>query len=73
MFGNSGAHEMGYANAAVFIALVRKLIDNGTITRGQAIEVLDDAKSILEPYRHVATITSAINMIQTDVKTRLSG
>jgi hypothetical protein len=72
MFGSSGAHDLGYANAAILIALMRKLIANGVITKDQGAEVLEDAVNILGPHGHVTSIGAAIRMINTDVKLQVA-
>jgi Glycosyl transferase family, helical bundle domain len=72
MFGSSGAHDLGYANAAVLIALMRKLINNGTITKDEATEMLDDAMSTLEPFAHISSIAAALRMISGDMKARVA-
>ena len=56
MFGSSGAHELGYANAAVLISLMRKLVETGTLTKDQASEVLDDAVNTVGPLGHIASV-----------------
>jgi hypothetical protein len=72
MFGSSGANDLGYANSAILIALIRKLIDNQVITKNQATEVLDDAVSTLDEFGHIASIGATIRMIQSDVKWRVA-
>jgi hypothetical protein len=72
MFGSSGAHDLGYANSAVLIALMRKLINNGTITKDEATEMLDDAMSTLEPLAHISSIAAALRMISGDMKARVA-
>jgi hypothetical protein len=72
MFGSSGAHELGYASSAILIALMRKLVSNGTLTKDQAAEVLNDAVNILGPSGHTVSVGAAIRMIQTDVKAQIA-
>ena len=67
MFTATTAQGMGYANAAAFIALIRKLIAIGTLTEDQAREILKDAIGILEPYRHIAAVDDAVSWIQIDL------
>jgi hypothetical protein len=71
MFGAGGAHDLGYANAAFLIALTKTLIANGTITKNQSAELLDDALGILEPLSHISSINGAMRMINTEFKARI--
>jgi hypothetical protein len=49
-----GAPEGAYANAALFIALVRKLIDKGVISKDEMSGVVDEAGSLLSPGSPIA-------------------
>jgi hypothetical protein len=63
MFGSSGAHDLGYANAAIIIALFRRLIADGVISKDTATEILDEATSTLEPFAHHISIEKAMGLV----------
>jgi hypothetical protein len=46
--------EGAYANAALFIALVRKLIDKGVISKEEMSGIVDDAGSLLSQGNPIA-------------------
>jgi hypothetical protein len=71
MFGGSSAQALGYANAALAIALMQKLVANGTITKDQAAEVIEDATNILGPMGHITSIAEAIRLMP-EVKTQIA-
>lgn len=72
MFGSSGAAELAYANVAITIALVRKLVAADIISKEQSTDILDDAARLLGQFSHVIAIAGAIRIIQTDVKTKIA-
>jgi hypothetical protein len=49
-----GAPEGAYANAALFIALVRKLIDKGVISKEEMSGIVDEAEALLSRGNPVA-------------------
>lgn len=71
MFGSSGAHELGYASNAILIALMRKLVSNGTLTQKQLAELLNDAEHILAPAGHAVAVAGAMRMLD-DIKHRVA-
>ena len=71
MLESSGAH-FGDANSAILIALIKKLVKNGTLTKHQASEVLDDAVEILRPSETFTSIGAAMRLIRTAVSTQIA-
>jgi len=71
MFGDSGAHDLGYAANAILIALMRKLVSNGTLSQDQISDLVDDAASILAPSDHIGSIAGAMRLLD-DIKFRVA-
>jgi len=71
MFG-SGPLDLGYANSAILIALMKLLIKNGAITKDQAAEVLDKAVNILSPSDQNKSVAAAIKLIGDYLKPRIA-
>jgi hypothetical protein len=49
-----GAPEGAYANAALFIVLVRKLIDKGVLSKEEMSGIVDEAGALLSPGHPIA-------------------
>ena len=49
MYGASGSMELGYASAAIIVALINKLVQNNVISRSDPIEVMGDALKTMRP------------------------
>jgi hypothetical protein len=71
MFGSSGAHDLGYAANAILIGLIKALVSNGTLTKNQAADILDDARRVLQPFGHTDSIGRAMGIVD-DVKRRVA-
>ena len=60
----AGAHELGYANAAILIALIDHLQDKGILIPADIRSILDDAIAALRPSRSVTSVGAAISFIE---------
>jgi hypothetical protein len=67
----AGAHELGYASAAILAALLDRLITKGVISGPDAKGVLDDAAAALEGLGNIPSITGGIRVVG-DVRTQLA-
>jgi hypothetical protein len=56
-----GAPEGAYANAALFIALVRKLIDKGIISKEEMSGIVDEAGALLSQGKSHCNASGASN------------
>jgi hypothetical protein len=72
MYGTSGPSELGYANAAILVALLDKLIQKGVIGRPDAIEVLGDAVAAMKPHVAITSIGKAIGLIQESIVPKIN-
>jgi|SoiMethySBSTD1v2_1073268.scaffolds.fasta_scaffold1255564_2 hypothetical protein len=64
MFEGSGAHELGYANAAVLVALLRMLVRQEVLTQSMAEDVLRDGIDILKPTAMIDSVSRAQRFIE---------
>jgi len=71
MFGNSGP-TLGYASAAVLVCLMKKLISDGTITKDEAAEILDDAAEFLNVSGGGVSIEAAIKLIRNEMRAKIA-
>lgn len=67
----AGAHELGYASAAIVGALLEKLVTSKLISTSTAADVLDEAVVSLERLGNLAHIPGAIRVVG-DVRTQLT-
>jgi hypothetical protein len=67
MFHGNSAHELGYANSAVLVALLRTLVREKVLTQGMAENVLRDGIKILEPNQSNISVSRAIEFIRTSL------
>jgi hypothetical protein len=64
MFGGSGGQELGYANAAVTISLIRELVRRQIFPPESAEQILSDAIGLLSEVEHVTSICAAIGLLR---------
>ena len=57
-----GAPEGAYANAALFVALARKLIDKEVISKEEMSEIVDEAQALLSQ-GNAAAIRQALQLL----------
>jgi hypothetical protein len=67
MFHGNGAHELGYANAAVLTALLRTLVREKVLTERMAEDVLRDGIKILQSNVSNDSVARAIKFIETSL------
>jgi hypothetical protein len=67
MFHGNGAHELGYANSAVLVALLRALVREKVLTERMAEDVLRDGIKILQPTASNDSIARATKFIETSL------
>jgi len=67
----AGAHELGYASAAVVAALLDTLIRNRIISRADASNTLDDAIAALKGLGNLASVPGAVRIVG-DVRSQLA-
>ena len=67
MFHGNGAHELGYANSAVLVALLRTLVREKVLTERMAEDVLRDGIKILQPTASNDSVARAIKFIETSL------
>jgi hypothetical protein len=73
MFGSSGASELGYANSALLIALLRELVAAKVLTPEGVKDVLDDGVDILGSAQTVASVSAGIRIIREGIGPRVEG
>jgi hypothetical protein len=59
----AGAHELGYASAAIVGALLDRLVINKVISRGDAAAILDDATTALKGLGNLASVPGAVRVV----------
>ena len=57
-----GAPEGAYANAALFVALARKLIDKEVISKEEMSEIVDEAQALLSQ-ANAAAMRQALQLL----------
>jgi hypothetical protein len=57
-----GAHEGAYASAALFVALGRKLIDKGVISKEEMSGIVDEAGALLSQ-GNVVSMRQALQLL----------
>jgi len=67
----AGAHELGYASAAIVAALLDTLIRNRLISRADASGTLNDAVAALQGLGNLASVPGAIRIVG-DVSAQLA-
>ena len=72
MYGASGSTELGYASAAIIVALINKLIQKSVISRPDAIEVMGDAVKAMQPGAASKGVAGAIRIIEQSITPKLA-
>lgn len=65
MFHGNSAHELGYANSAVLVVLLRALVKEKILTERMAEDVVRDGIKILTPAASNHSVASAMKFLQT--------
>ena len=73
MHGANGSMELGYASAAIIVALINKLVQNNVISRSDAIEVMGDALKTIRPGAASKGVAGAIQIIEQSIVPNLRG
>jgi hypothetical protein len=73
MCGDKGSMELGYASAAIIIALINKLIQSDVISRSDAMGVMGDALKTMRPGAASKGVAGAIQIIEQSIVPNLRG
>ena len=65
MFHGNSAHQLGYANSAVLVALLRTLVRQEVLTERGAEDVVRDGIKLLRPNLTNDSVARAIKFLET--------
>src|SRR5262245_44337387 len=65
--GGLGAPEMGYANLAVTVALLRRLVETAKLSEAEVSTILGDAEALVS-HPTISSVVGARRIIVTEVK-----
>jgi hypothetical protein len=60
----AGAHELGYANTALLMALMNALVDKGVLEASDLRGIADDAEEALKAGANNTAVSGALSYLQ---------